>query len=90
MQFVAGADGFPLWISDELPGSTHDLTAAHEHGATAALYATAARGLPTLADKGYRASASGSTPPSKTLRTAMFSTRHPLPQHAAGSAPLPR
>ena len=54
VQFVATADGFPLWVSHELPGSTHDLTAAHAHGATAALYAAAARGLPTLADKGYQ------------------------------------
>lgn len=65
VQFVASSDGFPLWVSDELPGSMHDLTAAREHGVTAALYAAAARGLPTLADKGYQGSGIGIHTPVK-------------------------
>jgi hypothetical protein len=44
--------GFPLWVSDVRPGSTHDLTAAREM-VLPALYPHAARGLPVLADKGY-------------------------------------
>jgi hypothetical protein len=50
---VSTADGFPLWCSDVSPGGSHDLTAAREHGAVAALCAAAAKGLPCLADKGY-------------------------------------
>ena len=39
MQVIFDPTGFPLWVSEVCPGSTHDLTAA--------------RGLPGLADKGY-------------------------------------
>jgi hypothetical protein len=52
IQALSGPTGFPLWISDVEPGSVHDLTAAREH-VLAALYAAAARGLPSLADGGY-------------------------------------
>ena len=30
VQALAGPGGVPLWVSDVLPGSTHDLTAARE------------------------------------------------------------
>ena len=30
MQALAAPGGVPLWVSDVLPGSTHDLTAARE------------------------------------------------------------
>jgi hypothetical protein len=53
VQFLATADGFPLWCSDVSPGSNHDLATAREHGAIAALCAAATKGLPCLADKGY-------------------------------------
>jgi len=52
VQVVCDPTGFPLWISDVRPGSTHDLTAAREL-VLPALYPYAARGLPVLADKGY-------------------------------------
>ncbi|SFT92691.1 DDE superfamily endonuclease [Actinopolyspora lacussalsi subsp. righensis] len=52
IQALSAPNGFPLWVSDEEPDSTHDLTAAHEH-VLPALYAAAAHGLPTLADGGY-------------------------------------
>ena len=52
MQVVFDPTGFPLWVSDVRPGSTHDLTAAREL-VLPALYPHAARGLPGLADKGY-------------------------------------
>lgn len=42
IQFILTADGFPLWVSDAVPGSTHDLAAAREHRVTGALYAAAA------------------------------------------------
>jgi hypothetical protein len=52
VQAVMRPDGLPVWVSGVEPGSVHDLTAAREH-ALGALYAMAARGLPTLADPGY-------------------------------------
>ncbi|WP_370467088.1 transposase family protein [Streptomyces sp. 5-10] len=52
VQVLSAPDGTPLWASDVEPGSTPDITAARIH-ALPALYKAAARGLPTLADKGY-------------------------------------
>lgn len=52
VQVIFDTTGFPLWVSDVCPGSTHDLTAAREL-VLPALYPHAARGLPGLADKGY-------------------------------------
>ncbi len=52
VQVLCDPGGFPLWISDVRPGSTHDLTAAREL-VLPTLYQYAARGLPMLADKGY-------------------------------------
>ncbi|MDT3400800.1 transposase family protein [Streptomyces sp. B1866] len=52
VQFLSAPDGTPLWVSDVEPGSTPDITAARRH-ALPALYKAAAKGLPTLADKGY-------------------------------------
>jgi hypothetical protein len=52
VQFIAGPDGTPLWVSDVEPGSFHDLRAARLH-ALPALYKAARDGLPTLADVGY-------------------------------------
>lgn len=53
VQVIAAPTGFPLWSSPEEPGSTHDLTAARQHG-RGARYPATATGLPTLADKGYQ------------------------------------
>lgn len=52
LQAVMRPDGLPVWISGAEPGSVHDLTAARGN-CLGALYAAAARGLPTLADGGY-------------------------------------
>ncbi len=52
VQILTDPGGFPLWISDVRPGSTHDLTAAREL-VLPTLYPHATRGLPVLADKGY-------------------------------------
>jgi len=52
IQVLTGPTGYPEWVSDVEPGSTHDITAARVH-ALPALYPAAARGLPTLTDKGY-------------------------------------
>jgi hypothetical protein len=64
IQAVMRPDGFPVWVSDAEPGSVHDLTAAHGH-ALGALYAAAARGLPTLADPGYDGAGRGVYTPVK-------------------------
>ncbi len=52
IQALFRPDGLPGWLSPVEPGSTHDLTAAREH-LTAALWAAAGKGMPTLADPGY-------------------------------------
>jgi hypothetical protein len=50
VQVIASPDGTILWVSDELPGSTHDTTAARTWNILAALHET---GLIALGDKGY-------------------------------------
>lgn len=52
IQALMCPDGLPVWTSGVEPGSVHDLTAARGH-VPGALYAAAARGLPTLAGPGY-------------------------------------
>jgi hypothetical protein len=64
VQVLADPGGFPLWVSDVRPGSTHDLTAAREM-VLPALYPHAARGLPVLADKGYTGAGVGIHAPVK-------------------------
>lgn len=58
VQVLCDATGFPLWVSEVSPGSTHDLTAAREQ-VLPAIYPHAARGLPVLADKGYTGAGAG-------------------------------
>ena len=57
VQALAAPRGVPLWVSDVLPGSTHDLTAARE------LVLPQARpylkDLPFLADSGYEGAGAG-------------------------------
>ena len=57
VQALAAPGGVPLWVSDVLPGSTHDLTAARE------LVLPEARpylkDLPILADSGYEGAGAG-------------------------------
>jgi hypothetical protein len=57
VQALAAPGGVPLWVSDVLPGSTHDLTAARE------LVLPEARpylkDLPLLADSGYEGAGAG-------------------------------
>ncbi|MFJ7215082.1 transposase family protein [Amycolatopsis sp. NPDC098790] len=65
VQFLASADGFPLWVSAVLPGSRNDLSAARDLGITGALTAAAGRGLVTLADKAYHAAGIGIRTPFK-------------------------
>jgi DDE superfamily endonuclease len=57
VQALAGPGGLPLWVSDVLAGSTHDLTAARE------LVLPRARPylgtMPLLADSGYERAGAG-------------------------------
>ena len=54
IQAVTRPDGLAIWTSDALPGHLHDLTCAHHHDITGALYWAASHlDLPTLADAGY-------------------------------------
>ncbi len=64
VQGVMEPDGFPLFISDVEPGSVNDLPAARTH-MLGALYAFAAKGLPTLADLGYEGAGIGVITPIK-------------------------
>lgn len=64
VQGVMEPDGFPLFISDVEPGSVNDLPAARSH-VLGALYAFAAKGLPTLADLGYEGAGIGVITPTK-------------------------
>ena len=53
VQAVMEPDGFPLWVSQVEPGSTHDITAARAHVLGALYWAYSQLDLPTLADGGY-------------------------------------
>ena len=64
IQGLMRPDGFPIWISDVAPGSVHDLHVAQDE-VLGALYAAAARGLPTLADSGYEGAGQGVHTPVK-------------------------
>jgi len=64
IQVLTGPTGYPEWVSDVEPGSTHDITAARAH-ALPALYPAAAHGLPTLTDKGYQGAGIGIKVPTK-------------------------
>jgi hypothetical protein len=64
VQVLTDPGGFPLWVSDVRPGSTHDLTAAREL-VLPTLYPHAARGLPVLTDKGYTGAGAGIHTPIK-------------------------
>jgi DDE superfamily endonuclease len=57
--------GFPVWISEAEPGSTHDLAAARIHALPALYHAAATLGLRTLADSGYQGAGIGILTPDK-------------------------
>jgi DDE superfamily endonuclease len=53
IQALSAPNGVPLWVSDVVPGSVHDLTAARNQVLGALYWAAAHLDLPTLADGGY-------------------------------------
>jgi hypothetical protein len=64
IQVLTDPTGYPVWVSEVEPGSTHDITAARAH-VLPALYPAAATGLPTLTDKGYTGAGIGIQVPLK-------------------------
>jgi hypothetical protein len=64
IQVLTDPTGYPEWVSDVEPGSTHDITAARIH-ALPALYPAAKAKLPTLTDKGYTGAGIGIIVPTK-------------------------
>ena len=87
VQALAAPGGVPLWVSDVLPGSTHDLTAARE------LVLPQARpylkDLPFLADSGYEGRRRGRARPGEKARPRRTRHRHENPQRAAAIPALP-
>ena len=65
VQALCAPNGFPLWVSDVEPGSTHDLTAARTHVLAALYWAASQLDLPTLADGGYTGAGIGVFTPVK-------------------------
>jgi hypothetical protein len=65
VQALMEPDGFPLWVSEVEPGSTHDITAAREHVLGALYWAYTHLDLPTLADGGYTGAGIGVHTPIK-------------------------
>jgi hypothetical protein len=53
VQALSAPTGTPLWVSDVLPGSVHDLTAARAQVLGALYWAYSHLDLPSLADNGY-------------------------------------
>ena len=57
VQALSAPHGVPLWVSDVLPSSTHDLTASREHVLPEAR--PYLKDLPFLADSGYEGAGAG-------------------------------
>jgi hypothetical protein len=66
VQALSAPGGVPLWVSDVLPGSTHDLTAAREFVLPEAR--PYLEDLPFLADSGYEGAGAGVHVPVKKPR----------------------
>jgi hypothetical protein len=64
IQVLCDPTGYPVWVGDVEPGSTHDITAARLH-ALPALYPAAKAGLRTLTDKGCAGAGIGILVPTK-------------------------
>lgn len=73
VQVLTDPFGRLLWASPALPGATHDLTAAREHGIIDAL---AEAGLKCWADKAYQGAAGNVRVPFKGRRLKRWQRRH--------------
>lgn len=63
IQAIFAPNGFPLWVSEVLPGNTHDLTAAREQ--VLAILRPFTKTMPVLADPGYEGAGQGVLTPVK-------------------------
>jgi hypothetical protein len=63
VQAVLAPDGFPLWVSEASPGSTHDITAARMQ--VLATLRPFTKRMPVLADSGYEGAGHGILVPTK-------------------------
>ncbi len=73
VQVLTDPFGRPLWASPALPGATHDLTAAREHGIIDALVEA---DLKWWADKAYQGAARNVRVPFKGRRLKRWQRRH--------------
>ncbi|MBT2488543.1 transposase [Streptomyces sp. ISL-96] len=73
IQVLTDPFGRLLWASPALPGSTHDLTAARQHGIVDAL---AAAGLKCWADKAYQGAGGTVRVPFRGRRLKRWKRRH--------------
>ncbi|MFH9216308.1 transposase family protein [Streptomyces globisporus] len=73
VQVLTDAFGRLLWASPALPGSTHDLTAARQHGIIEAL---AEAGLKYWADKAYQGASGTVRVPFRGRRLKRWKRRH--------------
>ncbi|WP_372412302.1 transposase family protein [Streptomyces luteireticuli] len=89
LQVVTAEEGKLLWISPALPGGTHDVKAAREHGI---IEACAQLDLEILADKGYRGAGGTVITPVKRRPNTELPGKHKKSNrvHASLRAPVER
>ena len=76
VQVIADPAGRLIWASAALPGSTHDLTAARNHGIVDALSSV---NVMTFTDKAYQGARGSIRTPFKRHRYRPKLSRHPRP-----------
>jgi transposase len=89
LQVITAEEGKLLWLSPALPGGTHDVKAAAEHGITETC---AGLGLEVLADKGYTGAGGTVITPLKRRPNTELPSKHRKSNkvHAALRAPVER
>lgn len=89
LQVITTDDGRLLWLSPALPGGTHDMKAAREHGI---IDACAQLDLEVLADKGYAGAGGTVITPIKRRPKTELSDKHKASNkvHAALRTPVER
>ncbi|WP_371666503.1 transposase family protein [Streptomyces sp. NBC_00289] len=89
LQVITAEEGKLLWLSPALPGGTHDVKAAREHGI---IDTCAQLDLEVLADKGYAGAGGTVITPIKRRPKTELSDKHKKSNkvHAALRAPIER
>jgi hypothetical protein len=89
LQVITAEEGRLLWLSPALPGGTHDLKAAREHGI---IEACAQLDLEVLADKGYQGAGGTVVTPIKRRPATQLPDKHKKSNkiHASLRAPVER